>query len=102
MRAVIAAAAMLLAVWQPGAAALGGNLDAPVIGGSDAPQGMWPATAAILYGSASDPGPANSDPLHSFECSGVLVAPTVVLTAGHCVPSVTAGSGEGYIGDLTG
>jgi secreted trypsin-like serine protease len=96
MRAVIAAA-MLLPV-----AAVGGNLEAPVIGGSDAPQGMWPATAAILYGSASNPGSANSDPQTSFECSGVLVAPTVVLTAGHCVPSVTAGSDEGYIGDLTG
>jgi MYXO-CTERM domain-containing protein len=96
MRAVIAAALLLPA------AALAGNLDAPVIGGSDAPQGMWPATAAILYGSASDPGSANSDPQTSFECSGVLVAPTVVLTAGHCVPSVTADSGEGYIGDLTG
>src|ERR1700733_13791493 len=96
MRAVIAAA-MLIST-----AAVGGNLDAPVIGGSDAPQGMWPATAAILYGSASDPGAANSDPQTSFECSGVLVAPNVVLTAGHCVPSVTAGSGEGYIGDLTG
>jgi uncharacterized protein (TIGR03382 family) len=96
MRAVIAAVLLVPA------AALGGNLDAPVIGGSDAPQGMWPATAAILYGSASDPGSANSDPQTSFECSGVLVAPNVVLTAGHCVPSVTAGSDEGYIGDLTG
>jgi uncharacterized protein (TIGR03382 family) len=72
-----------------------------VIGGSDAPQGMWPATAAILYGSASDPSAANSDPFASRECTGVLVAPTVVLTAGHCVPGVL-GSDEGYIGDLTG
>ena len=75
--------------------------EAPVIGGSNAPQGMWPATAAILYGSASDPAAANGDPVNSFECSGVLVAPTVVLTAGHCVPGVE-GSGTDYIGDLTG
>jgi uncharacterized protein (TIGR03382 family) len=72
-----------------------------VIGGSNAPQGMWPATAAILYGSASDPSASNNDPVHSTLCTGVLVAPTVVLTAGHCVPGVL-GSDEGYIGDLTG
>jgi len=82
------------------AAAVAGP-EAPVIGGSNAPQGMWPATAAILYGSASDPSAANGDPATSFECSGVLVAPTVVLTAGHCVPGVE-GSGADYIGDLTG
>nr|HEX4318059.1 trypsin-like serine protease [Kofleriaceae bacterium] len=42
-----------------------------VIGGSDAPPGMWPDAAAILFSG-------------TMECSGVLVAPTVVLTAGHC------------------
>ena len=94
MRVILAAASLLSAT------ALAGNLEAPVIGGSDAPQGMWPATAAILYGSASNPGSANSDPQDSFECTGVLVAPNVVLTAGHCVPGVD--DGEGYIGDLTG
>ena len=89
-------AALTLLLFVPGVA-LGGP-EAPVIGGSNAPQGMWPATAAILYGSASDPSAANGDPLNSFECTGVLVAPTVVLTAGHCVPGVLSD----YIGDLTG
>jgi secreted trypsin-like serine protease len=92
-------AALALLLFVPAVAF--GRPEAPVIGGSNAPQGMWPATAAILYGSASDPSAANDDPLHSFECTGVLVAPTVVLTAGHCVPGVL-GSDEGYIGDLTG
>ena len=44
---------------------------APVIGGSAVPVGMWRDTAAIYFGSQQ-------------ECSGVLISPTVVLTAGHC------------------
>lgn len=44
----------------------------PVIGGQDAPAGKWPDVAAMYYGTEQ-------------ECTGVLVAPTVVLTAGHCV-----------------
>jgi secreted trypsin-like serine protease len=37
--------------------------------------GKWPDVAAILF-----PGPDGDEPL----CTGTLVAPTVVLTAGHC------------------
>ena len=49
---------------------------APVIGGSDAPAGMWPEVASVRFpeGSGSD----------QPECTGTLIAPTVVLTAGHC------------------
>ena len=62
---------------------------APVIGGTNAPAGAWPDVAAILYD-------GNTDPFNTFECSGVLVAPTVVLTAGHCDPHVDS------VGTLTG
>jgi len=48
---------------------------APIVGGSDAPQGKWPDAAAILY---------RVNGQDSFECSGVLVGADVVLTAGHC------------------
>ena len=44
---------------------------APVIGGSAVPTGMWRDTAAIYFGTQQ-------------ECSGVLISPTVALTAGHC------------------
>lgn len=48
----------------------------PVTGGGDAPQGAWPDAAAILY----DQG----DGQDAQGCTGTLIAPTVVLTAGHC------------------
>jgi secreted trypsin-like serine protease len=45
---------------------------APVIGGTAVPAGTWRDAAAILFDGSQG-------------CSGVLVAPTVVLTADHCV-----------------
>lgn len=48
---------------------------APVIGGTNAKPGEWPDVAAIMF-----PAPDGDDP----RCTGTLVAPTVVLTAGHC------------------
>ncbi len=53
--------------------AVAGPVESPIIGGSDAPFGKWPDVAAVY----------TSDNLQ--ECTGTLVAPTVVLTAGHCV-----------------
>jgi secreted trypsin-like serine protease len=44
----------------------------PVIGGTNAPQGKWPDVAAVNFAGSQG-------------CTGTLVAPTVVLTAGHCV-----------------
>ena len=41
-----------------------------IVGGSDAPDGKWPDTVAVLGAKGS--------------CSGTLIAPDVVLTAGHC------------------
>ncbi len=42
-----------------------------VVGGMDAPLGKWPDAAAILFGGQQ-------------QCTGTLIAPTVVITAGHC------------------
>ncbi|HSN26122.1 MAG TPA: trypsin-like serine protease [Kofleriaceae bacterium] len=53
---------------------------APVIGGMNAPAGKWPDTAAVLY--------KQTDGTDQQMCTGVLIAPTVVLTAGHCDPSL--------------
>jgi secreted trypsin-like serine protease len=43
-----------------------------VIGGNAAPAGKWPDAAAVLWGTEQG-------------CTGTLIAPTVVLTAGHCI-----------------
>ena len=48
---------------------------AEIVGGTLAPAGKWPDTVAVL-------GPQGS-------CTGTLIAPDVVLTAGHCVGGMT-------------
>ena len=62
-----------LAVAALAAGASFGTAAAPsqaIVGGSDASPGEWPAVAAVSYG--------------LFSCTGTLIAPNVVLTAGHC------------------
>ena len=44
---------------------------APIIGGTTVPLGRWPDAVAVLGRNA--------------ECTGTLIAPDVVLTAGHCI-----------------
>lgn len=51
---------------------LDGTAEAYVVGGTVVPDGMWPDAALLLE---------NGPPL----CTGTLIAPTVVLTAGHCL-----------------
>lgn len=43
---------------------------APVVGGTGVPSGKWPDAVAIIGKTGT--------------CSGTLIAPTIVLTAGHC------------------
>jgi secreted trypsin-like serine protease len=43
---------------------------APVVGGSSVPTGKWPDAVAVIGTKGT--------------CTGTLIAPTVVLTAGHC------------------
>jgi secreted trypsin-like serine protease len=43
---------------------------APIIGGTNVPAGKWPDTVAVIGAQGM--------------CSGTLIAPDVVLTAGHC------------------
>ncbi len=50
----------------------GGDDPPAIVGGAPAAAGDWPAAAAIYVSG-------------SFSCSGVLVAPDVVLTAAHCL-----------------
>lgn len=84
MRAVLAAllvstvahlAAPPPAIAEDGGATAGPHLaetTAPVIGGTSAPAGKWPDAAAVNFAGEQ-------------ECTGTLIAPTIVLTAGHCI-----------------
>ncbi len=47
-----------------------GTISQPVVGGSSVPPGKWPDAVAVLGAKGT--------------CSGTLIAPDVVLTAGHC------------------
>ena len=51
--------------------ALAGTLSAPVVGGTPASPGEWPDVVLVAAANAA--------------CSGTLIAPDVVLTAGHCI-----------------
>lgn len=74
----IALAAVLLAVLTlSGQALAGGRMVEHVVGGAQAPAGGWPSVVALVT-----PG---SDPVQGQFCGGTLIAPTVVLTAAHCV-----------------
>ncbi len=62
-----------------------------VVGGEPAAADDWPDAAAIYWGS-------------SVSCTGVLVAPTLVLTAGHCegnITQVTVGTNDYEVGGET-
>jgi endonuclease G len=52
---------------------------APVIGGGNAAAGKWPDVAAVLF-------PVRTG--DQADCTGTLIAPTVVLTAGHCYTAI--------------
>ena len=53
-----------------------GAADEAVIGGTKTPDGMFPGVGALLYNLGEGP---------QTGCTGTLIAPTVVLTAAHCV-----------------
>ncbi len=49
---------------------------APVVGGEQAPEGLWDDCAAVYFG-------------NSVGCTGTLIAPNVVLTASHCIGGIS-------------
>ena len=70
--ALVAACACALTVAPPSSA---------VVGGRDAPAGKYPSIAEITFGK-------------SFLCTGTLIAPDWVLSAGHCASMTTGVTGS--------
>jgi trypsin len=70
-----------LAAWAA-CAAIVASPSSAIVGGSDAAPGELPAVAEVMFGSE----------FVGFLCTGTLIDPTHVLTAGHC-GSITGGTG---------
>ncbi len=97
----IVAAVATIGLWPPGASA-GVEVRPAIIGGEAATAGAWPAMAGLRIGLT------NGGASFVGRCGGTLIAPTVVLTAAHCVvpaaplvldvPTSTATIGGGAYG----
>ena len=71
--------ASLIALATAGLPAVAAGAPAPpvgVVGGDTVPGGRWPEVAAILYPSLAG---------DEQRCTGTLIAPTLVVTAAHCL-----------------
>ncbi|MGE5182440.1 MAG: S1 family peptidase, partial [Acidobacteriota bacterium] len=62
------------------------STDQPIVGGTLTPAGKYPATGALV---------AEVNGTRQVFCTGTLIAPDAVLTAGHCMIAPP------YIGDFT-
>lgn len=78
--AALCAAGALLALAAPAGAAPGAR--ASIVGGTAAPSEEWPWAAFVLAADKKGEG---------FSCSGTVIAPTLVLTAGHCAEDIVTG-----------
>lgn len=101
LRSLLAASAALLALAPAALAGPGGpgagapDAEAMIVGGAPVTDGSWPSIVALV--------PAGGSPELSTFCGATLIAPTVVLTAAHCVIDDSgaprpAGSIEALIG----
>jgi hypothetical protein len=72
--ALLAAVLALLAVGTPAQAIKGGIVDA----------NDHPYVGELLFYVPSEPDPRFDDPGAWFTCTGTLISPTIVVTAGHC------------------
>ena len=74
--------ALLASLALAGPAMASGEASASIVGGSTALSEEWPWAAFILAVDAKGEG---------FSCTGTVISPTLVLTAGHCVEDIVTG-----------
>ena len=87
MLVVAAVAVVLLSASVFGAVSAGAAKRPLIQGGTEAKEGQFPWMAWIEYGNWETGEPETSG------CSGTVVSPTVILTAGHCVKEPKEGGG---------
>jgi secreted trypsin-like serine protease len=75
-------AALLTSIGLVTAAGAEDRAQTSIVGGTTATTEEWPWTAFILALDSKDMG---------FGCTGTVVAPTLVLTAGHCIQDIVTG-----------
>jgi secreted trypsin-like serine protease len=73
----------LLATLAAAALALPAGVAQAVVGGATATPGSWPWLAFI------------ADTQNDTACTGTVISPMIVLTAGHCVEDITSGTLQG-------
>lgn len=78
--AALALGGALLALPMPAGASVGAR--ASIVGGTTASGEEWPWAAYVLAANKRGDG---------FSCTGTVVAPTLVLTAGHCAEDIVSG-----------
>ena len=82
-RVICGALGVLLAsLALAGPAAASGGASASIVGGTTALSEEWPWAAFILAADHKGEG---------FSCSGTVISPNLVLTAGHCVEDIITG-----------
>jgi secreted trypsin-like serine protease len=77
-----ALSALLAALALAGPAVASGDASASIIGGTTALSEEWPWAAFIIAVDAKGEG---------FSCTGTVISPRLVLTAGHCVEDIITG-----------
>jgi len=83
LRVVCGALCVLLASLAMAATAgAAPSATASIVGGSTALSEEWPWAAFILAADKKGEG---------FSCSGTVIAPNLILTAGHCVEDIETG-----------
>jgi secreted trypsin-like serine protease len=74
--------ALLASLALAGPAAASPGASASIVGGTTAVSEEWPWAAFILAADAKGEG---------FSCTGTVISPSLVLTAGHCVEDIETG-----------